>query len=156
MHNMMTSSNGTFSRVTGPLCGEFTGHRWIPRTKTSDAELWCFLGAAPWIYDWLKQSRGWWSGMPSRSLWRHCNEALRGIEVKFCFSRTFVQFQAHTGHRISSLTPISWYPDDYYSLISHRAMKFKATRVNQRSMGRSQLSNLPANDLSPVRCQVVA
>ena len=67
MHNMMTSSNGTFSRVTGPLCGEFTGHRWIPRTKTSDAELWCFLGAAPWIYDWLKQSRGWWSGMPSRS-----------------------------------------------------------------------------------------
>ena len=26
-------------RVTGPLCEEFTGHRWIPRTKTSDAEL---------------------------------------------------------------------------------------------------------------------
>ena len=26
-----------------PLCGEFTGHRWIPRTKASDAELWCFL-----------------------------------------------------------------------------------------------------------------
>ena len=24
-----------------PLCGEFTGHRWIP--KVSDAELWCFL-----------------------------------------------------------------------------------------------------------------
>ena len=23
-----------------PLCGEFTGHRWIPRTKASDAELW--------------------------------------------------------------------------------------------------------------------
>ena len=30
-------------RVTGHLCGEFTGHRWIPRTKASDAELWCFL-----------------------------------------------------------------------------------------------------------------
>ena len=26
-----------------PLCGEFTGPRWIPRTKASDAELWCFL-----------------------------------------------------------------------------------------------------------------
>ena len=25
-----------FSRVTGPLCGEFTGHRWIPLTKASD------------------------------------------------------------------------------------------------------------------------
>ena len=30
-----------------PLCGEFTGHRWIPRTKASDAELWCFLWSAP-------------------------------------------------------------------------------------------------------------
>ena len=26
-------------RVTGPLCGELTGHRWIPLTKASDAEL---------------------------------------------------------------------------------------------------------------------
>ena len=34
-------------RVTGPLCGEFTGHRWIPFTKASDAELWCFLWSAP-------------------------------------------------------------------------------------------------------------
>ena len=33
-------------RVTGPLCGEFTGHRWIPLTKASDAELWCFLWSA--------------------------------------------------------------------------------------------------------------
>ena len=33
--------------VTGPLCGEFTGHRWIPLTKASDAELWCFLWFAP-------------------------------------------------------------------------------------------------------------
>ena len=46
---MMTSSNGNIFRVTGPLCGEFTGHRWIPSTKASDAELWCFLWSAPWI-----------------------------------------------------------------------------------------------------------
>ena len=26
-----------------PSCGEFTGHRWIHRTKASDAELWYFL-----------------------------------------------------------------------------------------------------------------
>ena len=30
-----------------PLCGEFTGHRWIPLTKASDAEIWCFLWSAP-------------------------------------------------------------------------------------------------------------
>ena len=40
---MMTTSNGTIFRVTGPLWGEFTGQRWIPLTKASDAELWCFL-----------------------------------------------------------------------------------------------------------------
>ena len=44
---MMTSSNGNIFRVTGPLCGEFTGPRWIPRTKASDAELCCFLWSAP-------------------------------------------------------------------------------------------------------------
>ena len=35
-----TSSNENIFRVTGPLCGEFTGQRWIPHTKASDAELW--------------------------------------------------------------------------------------------------------------------
>ena len=33
--------------VTGPLCGEFIGPRWIPRTKACDAELWCFLWSEP-------------------------------------------------------------------------------------------------------------
>ena len=41
----MTSSNGNISRVAGHLSGEFTGHR-SPSTKTSDAELWCFLWSA--------------------------------------------------------------------------------------------------------------
>ena len=27
----MTSSNGNIFRVTGHLCGIFTGHRWIPQ-----------------------------------------------------------------------------------------------------------------------------
>ena len=30
---IMTSSNGNIFRVTGPLCREFTGHRWIPPQK---------------------------------------------------------------------------------------------------------------------------
>ena len=42
---MMTSSNGNIFRVTGHLCGEFTGLRWIPHTKASDAE--------PWINGWV-------------------------------------------------------------------------------------------------------
>ena len=42
-HYMMTSSNGNIFRITGPLREEFTGHRCVPRTKASDAELSCFL-----------------------------------------------------------------------------------------------------------------
>ena len=44
---MMTSSNGNIFRVTGHLCGKFTGPRWISRTKASDAELWCFFLFTP-------------------------------------------------------------------------------------------------------------
>ena len=43
---MMTSSNGNIFCIAGLLCGEFTGHRWILRTKASDAELLCFLWSA--------------------------------------------------------------------------------------------------------------
>ena len=46
-HYMVTSSDGNTIRVTGPLCGEITGHRLIPLTKASDAELWCFLWSSP-------------------------------------------------------------------------------------------------------------
>ena len=45
--SMMTSSYGNIFRVTGHLCGEFTGHRWIPLTKATDVEIWCFLWSVP-------------------------------------------------------------------------------------------------------------
>ena len=43
---MMTSSNRNISHVTGHSWRETTGHRWIPLTKASDAELLCFLWLA--------------------------------------------------------------------------------------------------------------
>ena len=39
-------------RVTGPLSGEFSGHRGIPRTKASDAGLWFFF-ICVWINSWI-------------------------------------------------------------------------------------------------------
>ena len=36
---MMKLWDGNIFRITGPLWGEFTGHRWIPLTKAIDAEL---------------------------------------------------------------------------------------------------------------------
>ena len=52
LYIMMTSSNGNNLRVTGHLCGEFTGPRWLPHTKASDAELRCFL-ICVWINGWV-------------------------------------------------------------------------------------------------------
>ena len=60
----MTSSNGNIFSVTGPLCGEFTGHRWIPRTKASDGELWCFLLSA-------LEKNGWVNNREAGDLRRH-------------------------------------------------------------------------------------
>ena len=56
LKHMMTSSNGNIFRVTGTLCGEFTSQRWIPRTKSSDAELWFFL-ICGWINDRIKNRK---------------------------------------------------------------------------------------------------
>ena len=36
-----------------PLCGEFTGNRWIPLAKASDAELWCLLWSPSRINNWV-------------------------------------------------------------------------------------------------------
>ena len=69
----MTSSNGNNFRVTGHLCGEFTAPHWIPRTKASDAELWCFFDLHPNKL-WSKQWWGWWFETPPCQLWRNRND----------------------------------------------------------------------------------
>ena len=63
-------------RVTDPLWEESTGHRWIPLTKASDAELWCFLWSAP-EQTVEQKSRRLWFDTPSSSLWRLCNDVLK-------------------------------------------------------------------------------
>ena len=80
---MMTSSNGNIIRVTGHLCGEFTGDRWIPRTKASDAGLGIFFDLR--LNKRLsKQSWCWWFETPSRPLWRHNNATRKNISHQLC------------------------------------------------------------------------
>ena len=81
---IMTSSNGNIFRVTGPLCGVFIGHRWIPRIKAIDAELWCFLWSAPGYKRWSKQSWSWWSETPSSSTSLWCLLSLAGLTSIDC------------------------------------------------------------------------
>ena len=69
---MMKSSNGNIFRVTGHLCGEFTDHRWIPRTKASDGSFDVFFDLHP-NKRLSKQSWDWWFETPSHPLWRLFN-----------------------------------------------------------------------------------
>ena len=52
-HCMMTSSNGNIFRVTGHLCGVFTGLWWIPRTKSQWRGALMFSLICVWINDWV-------------------------------------------------------------------------------------------------------
>ena len=70
---MMTSSNGNIFRVTGPLCGEFTGPGEFPtqRSVTRSFDVFFDLRLNKRL---SKQPWGWWFETLSWSLWRHCNE----------------------------------------------------------------------------------
>ena len=69
---MMTSSNGNIFRVTGHLCGEFTGPRWIPRQRPVTRSFHVFFDLHPNKL-LSKQWWGWWFETPSCPLWRHSN-----------------------------------------------------------------------------------
>ena len=67
---MMTSSNGNIFRVTGHLCGEFTGPGEFPaqRPVTRSFDVFFDLRLNKRL---SKQPWGWWFETPSWSLWRH-------------------------------------------------------------------------------------
>ena len=75
------SSNGNICRVTGHLCGELTGHRWIPlqRPVTRSFDV---------IFDlrlnkrFSLQSWGWWFEALPRPIWRQCN--VKMMEMGWC------------------------------------------------------------------------
>ena len=70
--SMMTSSNGNIFRVTGPLCGEFTGPSEFPtqRPVTRSFNVYFDLRLNKRL---SKQPWGWWFEAPLWSLWRQCN-----------------------------------------------------------------------------------
>ena len=69
---MMTSSSGNIFRVTGPLCGEFTGPGEFPtqRPVTRSFDVFFELRLNKRL---SKQPWGWWFETSSWSLWRQCN-----------------------------------------------------------------------------------
>ena len=73
--SMMTSSNGNIFRVTGHLCGEFTGPGEFPAQKpvTQSFDVFFDLRLNKRL---SKQSWGWWSETLLSPLWRHRNANL--------------------------------------------------------------------------------
>ena len=69
---MMTSSNGNIFRVTGPLCGEFTGPGGFPAQRPVTRSFDVFFDLSP-NKRLSKQPWGWWFETPSCLLWRQCN-----------------------------------------------------------------------------------
>ena len=70
---MMTWSNGNIFRVTGHLCGEFTGPGEFPTQRPVTRSFGVFFDLR--LNKWLsKRPCGWWFETPSWSLWRQCNE----------------------------------------------------------------------------------
>ena len=114
---IMTSSSGTIFRITGPLCGEFTGPDEFPAQRPVTRSFDVFfdmclnkrLSHQPW---------GWWFETPPWSLWHQCNgESLFPVESYFLstiglsvspFNQFMIQNQcfdcvhsSHVGGRLS-------------------------------------------------------
>ena len=66
----MTSSNGNIFRVTGHLCGEFTGPGEFPTQRPVTRSFDVYFDLRP-NKRLSKQSWGWWFETQSRPLWRH-------------------------------------------------------------------------------------
>ena len=95
-YDMMTSSNGNIFRVTGPLCGEFTGPGEFPtqRPVTRSFDVFFDLGLNKRLN---KHSCGWWFETLSWSLWRHHNGydpiAMTSVSSRYKIRHNFVRHE---------------------------------------------------------------
>ena len=92
----MTSSNGNIFRVTGHLCGEFTGLRSFD--VFFDLRLNKRLSKQWW---------GWWFETLSRPFWRHCND-IAFYPMLRADSRFWLVNNREIWSRISRLTSSAW------------------------------------------------
>ena len=80
--SMMMSSNGNIFRVTGPLCGEFTGDRGIPLTKAIDGELWCFLwSGTEQTNEWIIETSVIWDAIAFMMTSLQCRPLCAGLNM---------------------------------------------------------------------------
>ena len=109
---MMTSSNGNIFRVTGPLCGQFTGPGEFPtQIQWRGALMFPLIGV--WLNGWANSREAGDFETPSWSLWRQCNESsylrdhsVSPIQASYMYSAVGIRsgakkitFNANTKHQ---------------------------------------------------------
>ena len=78
--HMMTLSNGNILRVTGPLCGEFTGPGEFPAQRPVTWSFYVFIDLR--LNKRLsKQPWGWWFETPPWSWWRQWNDYWKTVPM---------------------------------------------------------------------------
>ena len=130
---MMTSSNGNIFRVTGPLCGKFTGPGEFPaqRPVTRSFGVYFDLRLNKRL---SKQSWGWWFETLSRSLWRHRN-VMRFRWISYMATAPWVRFLpideqgSHQRRYIQCGAAIT------RSIFSKIITKYPIARLSGRGMG---------------------
>ena len=107
--SMMTSSNGNIFRVTGPLCGEFTGPGEFPTQRPVTRSLGVFFDLH--LNKRLsKQPRGWWFETPSWSLWRQCNVSNYYADSWVNCHMNYIMSQLCSLNKFRSGENNLWYP----------------------------------------------
>ena len=134
----MTSSNGNIFRVTGPLCGEFTGPGEFPtqRPVTRSFDVFFHLRLNKRL---SKQPWGWWFETPSWSLWRHCNDILPligdGNSGEVCWNNIiYVHFtlKFHPTPRFPEVI-FSFQYNKFYSVVQHIICVFEQNDFSARN-----------------------
>ena len=114
---MKSSSNGNIFRVTVPMRGEFTGHRWIPLIKASHAAFF-YLRLS-------KQSTRRWFETPLHSFLRHCNAEICMETLHGVYQFLWIHTMAYIRYRIR--TRLFTHPRKIAR--SHRFMTSSAERI---------------------------
>ena len=93
-YNMMLSSNGNIFRVTGPLLGEFSGHRWIPLKKPVTRNFDVFFD--------LRQNKR--LSKPSTRWWLRRHRTHYGVTVMIVFEMMAASIMSHCGLEHSQIS----------------------------------------------------
>ena len=166
--SMMTSWNGNIFRVTGPLCGEFTGPGEFPtqRPVTRSFDVFFDLCLNKRL---SKQQWGWWFETLSCSLWRQCNDCtfsnyIRAINIKTALLNLHVLLdfspwrQSHSYNFYNNCTTIiiahllktnklrtshRLVPSSYTKYLNHKAFKLHKSLTGGSRKNASELCRRP-------------